>query len=102
MGKFEKGNTLGKGRPIGALNRSTEQVKLTIARAANRALDTLSTDIERLKETNPEKALELSLKLLEYVAPKLKSIEMRAEIEARVQQISININRTGSKDELNY
>lgn len=97
---FEKGHKLGKGRPIGSLNRSTEQVKLTIARAANRALDTLSTDIEKLKETNPEKALELSLKLLEYVAPKLKSIEMRAEIEARVQQISVNINRTGSRDEL--
>ena len=35
MAKFEKGHTLSKGRPVGAMNRSTEQMKLTLARAAN-------------------------------------------------------------------
>ena len=36
---FAKGNKLSKGRPVGALNRSTEQMKLTLARAANKTLE---------------------------------------------------------------
>ena len=35
---FAKGNKLG-GRKPGSLNRSTEQMKLSIARATNRVLD---------------------------------------------------------------
>jgi uncharacterized protein YeeX (DUF496 family) len=97
MGKFEKGHTLSKGRPVGALNRSTEQMKLTLARAANKTLDTISEDLEKIRQKDPEKAIDLALKLMEYVMPKLSRAEVKAEIEARVQQISVNINRTGSE-----
>ena len=38
---FTPGHKLSKGRPPGALNRSTEQMKLNIARATNRLLDDL-------------------------------------------------------------
>jgi hypothetical protein len=31
---------------------------------------------------------------LEYIVPKKASIEMRAEIDTRIQQISININKS--------
>jgi hypothetical protein len=43
---FIKGDTrINKnGRPLGALNRSTEQMKLTIARAVNNTLDTIQKD----------------------------------------------------------
>lgn len=98
MAKFEKGHQLSKGRPVGALNRSTEQMKLTLARAANKTLDTIGEDLERIRKDNPEKAIELSLKLMEYVMPKLSRTEMKAEIEQRVQQISVNITRSGSND----
>lgn len=101
---FEKGDSRINriGRKVGSLNRSTEQIKLTLARAANRTLDTLGDDIEKLKETNPEKAIELSLKILEYVTPKLKSIDMKAsvELDARIHSINVTINRTG-RDEPN-
>jgi len=98
MAKFEKGHQLSKGRPVGALNRSTEQMKLTLARAANKTLDTIGEDLEKIRKENPEKAIELSLKLMEYVMPKLSRTEMKAEIEQRVQQISVNITRSGSND----
>lgn len=100
MGKFEKGNQLSTGRPKGSLNRSTEQAKLTIARLANRGLDNISADLEKIRQTDPIEAAKLYLKLIEYIVPKKSQIEMRAEIDQRIQQISININRTGSKDEL--
>ena len=93
---FQPGNKFGKGRPPGKLNRSTEQLKLTLARAVNNTLDTLSDDLERIKKKDPEKAIDLALKIMEYTLPKLSRTEMKAEIEQRVQQISININKSGS------
>ena len=95
---FEKGNKLSKGRPPGALNRSTEEMKLTIARAVNNTLNTISKDLEEIKKRDPEKDIELALKLMEYSLPKLSRTEMRAEIEQRIHQISVNINRSGSND----
>lgn len=93
MGKFEKGNKLSKGRPPGALNRSTEQMKLTIARVTNNILDTLATDLAEIKKKDPKAAIDIALKLLEYNLPKQSRVEMKAEIEQRIQQISVNITQ---------
>ena len=90
---FQKGNKLSTGRPKGALNRSTEEMKLTIARATNNVLSTLSSDLEKIKKKDPEKAIELSLKLLEYTLPKLSRTEMRAEIDQRIHAITVNVTQ---------
>jgi predicted component of type VI protein secretion system len=97
MAKFEIGNKLG-GRKPGSLNRSTEQMKLTIARAVNNTLNTISEDLEEIKKRDPEKAMDLALKLMEYALPKLSRTEMKAEIEQKIQQISINITKSGSSN----
>ena len=81
------------GRKPGALNRSTEEMKLTIARATNNVLSTINTDLEEIKKKNPEKAMELAFKLLEYVMPKLSRTEMSGEINQKIQQISVNITQ---------
>lgn len=81
------------GRPVGALNRSTEQMKLNLARATNNTLNHLSEDLEKIRKKDPEKAIELALKLMEYTLPKLSRTEVKAEIEQRVQQISVNITQ---------
>ena len=99
MGKFEVGNKLG-GRKPGALNRSTEQAKLAIARLANQGLNNITEDFEKIRKENPIEAAKLYLKLLEYIVPKKSALEITGEIDHRIQQVSININRTGSKDEL--
>jgi hypothetical protein len=96
MGKFEKGHNLAKGRPKGSLNRSTEMMKLTIARAVDNTLNTLSADLEKIKKQDPERAIELALKLMEYTLPKLSRTEVKAEVEQRIHQITVNINQTGS------
>ena len=94
---FEKGHKLATGRPKGAINRSTEQAKLTIARLANRGLDNISEDLERIRKEDPIEAAKIYLRLLEYIVPKKSSVEMKAEIDQRIQQISININKSSSE-----
>jgi len=90
---FEKGNKLSTGRPKGAINRSTEMMKLSIARATNRVLDKLPTIMEEMIKKDPKGAVDLALKMLEFHMPKMSRIEMKAEVEQRIQQISVNIQQ---------
>lgn len=93
---FTPGNKLSKGRPKGAVNQSTEDVKRLIVRVAEGSIANIEKDLARIRRNNPEKAVELTLKLLEYVAPKLKAIDISGQVEQRIHQISVNIN--GSND----
>jgi hypothetical protein len=92
---FKEGNNYGKGRPKGKLNRSTEQAKLTLARLANKGLDNITEDIDKIRETNPVKAAEIYIKLLEYVMPKLKAVDMKvdADVKQKVEKITIVVKR---------
>ena len=62
------------------------------------ALDLVSERFKQIREKDPIEAAKLSLRLLEYIVPKQKSVEMRAEIDQRIQQITVNINRSGSEE----
>jgi hypothetical protein len=95
---FQKGHKLATGRPKGAINRSTEMMKLTIARAVDNTLNTLSADLEKIRKDDPERAIELALKLMEYTLPKLSRTEVRAEIDQRIHSISVNITKSGSSN----
>jgi hypothetical protein len=99
---FQKGNNLGKGRPQGKMNRSTEQAKLTLARLANKGLDNITEDIDKIRKDNPVKAAEIYIKLLEYVLPKLKSVDMKVEgeINNKIEKIVIEVKESkhGNKD----
>jgi hypothetical protein len=93
MAKFEKGNKLSKGRPKGAVNRSTEMMKVSIARATNRVLDELPKILDEMIKKDPKGAVDIALKMLEFHMPKMSRVEMKAEIEQRIQQISVNITQ---------
>lgn len=93
MAKFEPGNKMSKGRPKGAVNRSSEMMKLSIARATNRVLDDLPRLLEELVKKDPKGAIDVALKLLEFHLPKMSRVELQAEIEQKIQQISVNINQ---------
>jgi hypothetical protein len=87
---FEKGNTLGGRRP-GALNRSSEEAKLAVARIANQGLDAFREDIEKIRKENPIEAAKLYLRLLEYIVPKKSAIELKGEIKQQIQQVTVNV-----------
>ena len=95
---FVKGNKLSTGRPKGAINRSTEMAKLTLARIADEGLDNLKKDLQKIREKDPVRAAELYLKILEYILPKQSRVEVKGEIEQKIQQISININKNDGID----
>lgn len=100
MPKFEVGNKLG-GRKIGSLNRSTEQAKLTIARLANRGLDNILEDFDKIRQESPIEAAKLYLRLLEYIVPKKSSMEISGELNHRVHQVTIQINNAGTDKHTN-
>lgn len=96
-GKEWKGNKFG--RPKGSQNRSTEQMKLNISRALNGTLDYLKEDLEKIREKDPAEAIKLATKLLDYTLPKMKSVEVKGEIEQKIEQIVVNIKRSGSEED---
>ena len=93
MAKFEPGHKLAKGRPKGALNRSTEMMKLSLARATNKVMDNLPSLMEEMMKKDPSRAVDLAIKMLEFHLPKQSRVEMKAEIEQRIQQINVNITQ---------
>ena len=90
---FQKGNKLSTGRPKGAINRSTEMMKVSIARATNKVLDNLPAIMEDMMKKDPKGAVDIALKMLEFHLPKQSRIEMKAEIEQRVHAINVNITQ---------
>lgn len=101
MAKFEKGNKMGKGRPKGSTNRSTEMMKVNVARAVNLGLDYIKEDYERLRKEDPAKALTILTKLMDFALPKLKSVDMevKAEVNAKLEKLKIEVvSRDGVKD----
>ena len=95
---FKVGNKLGKGRPPGKLNRTTEMMKLSVARGTNKVLDNLPQLLEQLMQKDPKGAVDIALKLLEFHLPKQSRVELKGEIEQKIQQVSININKNDGTD----
>ena len=91
---FQPGNKLSTGRPVGALNRSTEQAKLAVARLANNGLDALREDLELIRKKDPIEAAKLYLKLLEYIVPKKAQVDLQGEINHQIKQVSIQITQS--------
>jgi hypothetical protein len=68
-------------------------MKLSVARATNSILDNLTTDLEKIRKTDPEAAINIALKLLEFSMPKLSRTEMKADINQRIEQITVNVTQ---------
>lgn len=72
MGKFEKGNTIGKGRPKGSQNRATTKLKDKVQELLDGNFDTVQDDLDQCE---PHIRLKLMIDLMAYVMPKQKAIE---------------------------
>lgn len=88
---FKKGdpNINRKGRT--GPNKSTEEVKLIINQIVSKQLDSLEKDLTKLRKTDPEAAIKLSIKLLEYVIPKMTKMELSGEVTNKIESIKIEI-----------
>lgn len=88
MARFEKGNTYGKGRPKGAPNKSTKEIRDAFKLFVEDNVGSFQEWIERVAENNPAKAIELTTNLAEYILPKLSRTEMKAEIKEKSVDLS--------------
>ena len=69
-GKFTQGN---KGKPKGALNKSSEKIRLAYAQLLEDNLETLIEDVQSLE---PKERARFMLDLSKYIIPTLKATEM--------------------------
>ena len=80
--KGQSGNP--KGRPRGAKNRATNELREWVERFINDNLDTIANDI---KELEPNERVKFFLALLNYTLPKQQSV--KADITDEREQIVI-------------
>ena len=77
---FDKGNTLSKGRPKGAPNKTTAELRLMINKIISNNLETIQEDIKKL---TPKNRIDVIINLLQYVTPKMKTTNTKTEDEGK-------------------
>jgi len=83
--KFKPGN---KGKPKGALNKTTRDIKEAYRRLIEDNLDNLTRWLEQIAAENPEKAVRILSDLSEYVIPKLA----RTDVTSGDKPLQTNLN----------
>ena len=78
-------NGFGKGRPKGAVNKSTKVVREAIARMAEDNADNFNLWLAQVAASSPEKACDIYLKAIEYHIPKLARTEHTGVDNAPIQ-----------------
>lgn len=78
---FQPGHSLSTGRPKGALNKETQQIKEAITAMIIGGLPDFLSVMSELRETNPVKFTENYMKLMEYSVPKLRSVDSNVSVD---------------------
>lgn len=76
-GRLKKGSNLNpKGRPKGLANKTTTEIREAYQNLVEMNLDNMTEWLKQVAEKDPNKAMELMLKLSEYFIPKLARQEI--------------------------
>ena len=70
---FKEGNNMGRGRPKGASNKSTETIKRSISMFLENNIDTVQSDLDEMQPRDRVNAL---LQFMKFVIPTQKAIEL--------------------------
>ena len=70
---FKEGNNMGRGRPKGASNKSTETIKRSISMLLENNIDTVQSDLDEMQPRDRVNAL---LQFMKFVIPTQKAIEL--------------------------
>ena len=83
------------GRQKGTPNKATARLREAFTELLVGNMGRLQELLDKVAEKNPEKALELLLKLSEFVLPKLRAIEVNNESEDKHTSLDVRIIDTG-------
>lgn len=92
---FEKGNQLAGSRK-GIPNKTTAEIRNAFQMLVEDNLDNMKVWLSDVAQEDPERALEIILKMSEYIVPKLSRTEVKADITDK--SIVINLNRLNAKN----
>tara|TARA_R100001460_G_scaffold14769_1_gene32954 strand:+ start:3087 stop:3374 length:288 start_codon:yes stop_codon:yes gene_type:complete len=92
---FEKGNQLAGSRK-GIPNKTTAEIRNAFQLLVEDNLDNMKVWLSDVAAEDPERALEIILKMSEYIVPKLSRTEVKADITDK--SIVINLNRLNAKN----
>ena len=70
---FKEGNNMGRGRPKGASNKSTETIRRSISMLLENNIDTVQSDLDEMQPRDRVNAL---LQFMKFVIPTQKAIEL--------------------------
>lgn len=87
--KGQSGNP--KGRKKGVPNKTTAELKETINKIVSLSLENYLEDLEKIRKNNPEKAIQLSKDLIDYVLPKQSKIDLSGELKHKVEKIIVEV-----------
>lgn len=85
MAKFKKGEG---GRPKGAKNKSTEQIRKSFSKLLSNNLEQLETDLQSLE---PKERIKYLLDIAKFVVPTLKSTEIEQVGENSINNPFVNL-----------
>ena len=83
------------GRQKGTPNKTTKALREAYSDLLENNMSRVQELFDKVAEKNPQKALELLLKLSEFALPKLRAIEVNNESEDKQTSLNINIIDTG-------
>ena len=86
---FDKGNGLGKGRPKGSTNKSTDKIKNAFQALLHKSLPMLEADLMSLE---PKDRIAMIIKLSDKILPSLKSVDAHIENSGMPQTLGFQIN----------
>ena len=102
---FEKGNPGGPGRPPGMPNKQTRDIRQAYQNLVEMNLENMTSWLAQVAAEDPEKAMDLMLKLSEYIIPKLARQEVvgsdGSDLFKNVKfQFGPNINDEENRDDV--
>ena len=92
---FQKGNQLAGSRK-GVPNKTTAEIRNAFQMLVEDNLDNMKVWLSDVAQEDPERALEIILKMSEYIVPKLSRTEVKADNTDK--SIVINLNRLNAKN----
>lgn len=78
MAQFQKGNSFGRGRPKGSVNKASAEIRETITNLINNELKNI---LDYKAKVSEEKWLDFLVKALPYATPKQTEVEQTLIIE---------------------